>query len=223
MLMMIFNFVFLPMVQDLMHNLDSQFKGKRGRKAYPRTLLLIVVLYCFSENIKLYKYMAKECKRNKYLIIILDGKKPSRNTFANFLNKSDHETIHRVFISTLVLLNEINALSISRVFIDGTDVLIRGFKQYYIKQKDLKAMELVNEWGLLHDGSREEINKRLDELNIKLDEFKDDEEVVKLIKIAKRRIKYLNIMFTIKKIDLKKNLKNEGTLNYPLFFLNQFI
>ena len=33
----------------------------------------------------------------------------------------------------------------------------------------------------------------------------------------------VKLMFTIKKIDLKKNLKNEGTLNYPSFSLNQFI
>ena len=34
MLLAIFNFVFLPMVQHLMRDLDSEFKGKRGPKAY---------------------------------------------------------------------------------------------------------------------------------------------------------------------------------------------
>jgi len=125
MLLAIFNFVFLPMVQHLMQDLDSEFKGKRGPKAYPRALLLIVVLYCFSEDINKYKSIANECKKNKFLIIILEGKTPTRGTFANFLNKSDHEIVHRVFVSTLIILNEMNALSIARVFIDGTDILIR--------------------------------------------------------------------------------------------------
>ena len=61
------------MVQHLMQDLDSEFKGKRGPKAYPRVLLLIVVLYCFSEDI------------NKYKSMILEGKTPTRGTFANFL------------------------------------------------------------------------------------------------------------------------------------------
>ena len=60
--------------------------------------------------------MNKECNKNKYLEIILMGKIPSRGTFANFLNKSDHDTVHRVFTATLVLLNDMKVLSIARVF-----------------------------------------------------------------------------------------------------------
>ena len=51
MLLTIVNFAFLDMVQNLMHQLDLEFESKCGRLAYPRTLLLIVVLYCFSINI----------------------------------------------------------------------------------------------------------------------------------------------------------------------------
>ena len=102
--------------------------------------------------------------------------------------------------------------------IDGTDVIIRGSKQYYIKQKDLKAMELVNEWGLLHDGSPEEISKTLKELNIKLDEFKDDEEVVELIKIAKRRIKIFNHNVYIKKDRFEKEFEKRGDVKLSIVF-----
>ena len=47
MLLTIVEFVFTNMIQNLMHELDLEFESKRGRPAYPRTLLLIVVLYCF--------------------------------------------------------------------------------------------------------------------------------------------------------------------------------
>ena len=53
MLLTITNFAFSNMVQNLMHQLDSEFESKRGRPAYPRTLLLIVVLYCFSIDIQI--------------------------------------------------------------------------------------------------------------------------------------------------------------------------
>ena len=139
MLLVIFDFVFLPMIQHLMQDLDSEFQGKRGPKAYPRALLLIVVLYCFSENINKYKSMAKECKKNKFLIIILEGKTPTRGTFANFLNNSDHEIAHRVFASTLVILNEMKALSIARVFIDGTDINNKGIQTLLHKTKRFKS------------------------------------------------------------------------------------
>ena len=95
----------------------------------------------------------------------------------------------KIFIATLVLLNDIDAFSIARVFIDGTDVIVRASKSYFIRQNDLKAMELLNEWGLLHDGSKDEIQKSLDGLDVKLKEFENDEDIVKLIKLAKRRIR----------------------------------
>ena len=153
-LLLIFNFAFLPMIQDITREMDAEFKGKRGPKAYPRVLLLIVVLYCFSENICRYKDMSKECKKNKYLNTILDDRVIRRGTFANFLNNSDREGFHKIFIATLVLLNDIDAFSIARVFIDGTDIIVRASRSYFIRQNDLKAMELLNEWGLLHDGSK---------------------------------------------------------------------
>ena len=42
MLLTITIFAFSNIVQNLMHQLDLEFKSKRGRPAYPRTLLLIV-------------------------------------------------------------------------------------------------------------------------------------------------------------------------------------
>ena len=206
------------MVQHLMQDLDSEFQGKCGPKAYPRALLLIVVLYCFSENINKYESMAKECKRNKFLIIILEGKTPTRGTFANFLNKSDHEIAHRVFVSTLVILNDMKVLSIARVFIDGTDIIIRGSRHYYIKQKDLKAMDLLNEWNLLHDGSSEKINKTLKELNIKLKEYEDDEEIVEIIKLAIRRIKIHKHIVYNKRDRYVKEFETRGDVKLSIIF-----
>ena len=63
MLLTIVEFALSNMIQNLMQQLDSEFKSKRGRPAYPRTLLLIVVLYCFSIDISNYTKMEEECKK----------------------------------------------------------------------------------------------------------------------------------------------------------------
>ena len=63
MLLTIVNFAFSDMIQNLMHQLDLEFESKRGRPAYPRTLLLIVVLYCFSINISNYTKWKRNVKR----------------------------------------------------------------------------------------------------------------------------------------------------------------
>ena len=84
MLLTIVIFALSNMIQNLMHQLDLEFESKCGRPAYPRTLLLIVVLYCFSINIANYAKMEDECKKNRFLLIVTCGLKPSRNSFANF-------------------------------------------------------------------------------------------------------------------------------------------
>nr|WP_294997951.1 hypothetical protein [uncultured Methanobrevibacter sp.] len=125
MLLTICNFAFTNMVQSLMVQLDAEFASKPERPAYPRTLLLIVVLYCFSIDIANYTKMEEECRKNKFLLIVTCGLKPTRNTFANFLNKSDAEIIKKVFVSTLVLLNDFHFLEFVKLFVDGTDALVR--------------------------------------------------------------------------------------------------
>ena len=164
------------------------------------------------------KEWLKNVKKNKYLEIILLNKTPSRGTFRNFLNNSDNDIIHRVFISTLVILNNMNALSISRVFIDGTDAIIRGSRFYFIRQRDLQAMDQINQWGLLHDGSPEEINKTLNELNIKLKEFKNDEEMIKLINLSKRRIKIFKKSVYEKKDIYEREFEKRGDVKLSIIF-----
>ena len=162
--------------------------------------------------------MSKECKKNKYLNIILDDRVISRGTFTNFLNNSNREDVHKIFIGTLVLLNDINAFSIDRVFIDGTDVIVRASRSYFIKQDDLKAMELLNEWGLLHDGSKNEIQKSLDELKIKLKEFENDEETIRLIKLARRRIRIHKHKVYEKRHRYEKQFEKRGDVKLSIIF-----
>ena len=42
-LLIIFNFAFTPMIQDLMKELASKFDGVKGRKAYPRGTVLVKI------------------------------------------------------------------------------------------------------------------------------------------------------------------------------------
>ena len=216
--LVLFNFVFSPMVRDLMDELDAEFSGNRGRKAYPRVLLLIVVMYCFSKKINKYGDMVEKCEDSDFLKIILKGRQPSRNTFANFLNNSNHEMIHKVFIATLVRLNDINAFSITKVFIDGTDVLVRASRNYYIKQEYLKAMYQLKKWKLIHNGSKKSIKKSLKGLDIKLEEYEDNEEMVKLINLAKRRIKIHKHKVFAKRKRYEKEFEKRGDVKLSIIF-----
>ena len=204
MLLTIVDFAFSDMIQNLMHQLDLEFESKRGRPAYPRTLLLIVVLYCFSIDISNYAKMEEECKKNKFLLIATCGLKPSRNSFANFLNKSDAKVIKKVFIATLVLLNDLHFLDFVKLFVDGTDALVRGSRYYKITKKELIALIQVHEWGLLHNNTPSSINRTINGLKEKLELFENDKEMCKTINLALKRVKIYNYnVYSKKDIYLK--------------------
>ena len=192
MLLTITNFAFSNMVQNLMHQLDLEFESKRGRPAYPRTLLLIVVLYCFSIDITNYTKMEDECKKNRFLLIVTCGLKPSRNSFANFLNKSDAKVIKKVFIDTLVLLNDLHFLDFIKLFVDGTDALVRASRNYKITQKEINSLIQVKKWNLLHKNTPQSINRTIKGLEEKLEIYKNEEEIFKLINLAIKRITLYN-------------------------------
>ena len=179
MLLTIINFAFTDMVQNLMYQLDAEFINKPGRPAYPRTLLLIVVLYCFSIDISNYTKMEEECRKNKFLLIATCGLKPTRNSFTNFLNKSDELVIKKVFVSTLVLLNDLHFLDFVKLFVDGTDAIVRASRNHKITRKDVKALKLLHEWDLLHNKTHESINRTINGLKEKLEVYKNDEEMCK--------------------------------------------
>ena len=211
MLLTITNFAFSKMVQNLMHQLDSEFESKRGRPAYPRTLLLIVVLYCFSIDIANYTKMEEECKKNKFLLIVTCGLKPSRNSFANFLNKSDAKVIKKVFISTLVLLNDLHFLDFVKLFVDGTDAIVRASRNNKITPKEVERLKLMNEWNLLHNNTPKSINHTIEGLEEKLEFYKNDEEMCKTINSILKRINLYNTHI-FSKLDIYSTILNERNI-----------
>ena len=208
MLLTIANFAFSKMVQNLMDQLDSEFESKRGRPAYPRTLLLIVVLYCFSIGIANYTKMEEECKKNKFLLIVTCGLKPSRNSFANFLNKSDAKVIKKVFIVTLVLLNDLHFLDFVKLFVDGTDAIVRASRNNKITPKDVERLKLMKKWNLLHNNTPKSINRTIKGLEEKLEFYKNDEEMCKTINSILKRINLYNTNI-FSKLDIYTKILNE--------------
>ena len=192
MLLLIVWFSFLPMTQSLMKELDAKFNKKAGPQAIPRTALLIATLYSFSLKIDNYQRMASLCTTDHYLRIAIDDLKISRGTFSNFLNKSDEKVMDKVFASTLVLLNDNKLLDIVKLFVDGTDLLVRASKHFRISRKEVKALRLLGKWNLIHDGSPKGIQRTQKKLNEKLNSFMYMGETEDLIKLALKRIKIYN-------------------------------
>lgn len=155
--------------------------------------------------------MEEECKKNKFLLIVTCGLKPSRNSFANFLNKSDAKVIKKVFIATLVLLNNLHFLDFVKLFVDGTDAIVRASRNNKITLKDVERLKLMNEWNLLYNNTPKSINRTINRLEEKLEFYKNDEEMCKTINSTLKRINLYNTNI-FGKLDIYSTIINERNI-----------
>ena len=166
-LLSILDFVFSDCIQDLMLELDDEFDSNVGRPCYPRALLLGILLYCFKRNITKISDIVIECKTNRVLRLFTRNVEPSATTFKRFLENSSPEIMWKVFLYTLVVLNDNEFLKFVKAFIDGTDALIRGSRYYTITEDVIKSMKWVKSQRLLHNNrkkSMERTRKKLEEM-----------------------------------------------------------
>jgi len=212
-LITILDFVFSSCIVDLMGDLNSVFSSNLGNKAYNRSIILGIFLYCFDRHIHNLSDIAHECQVNEVLKIFTCGETPSIATLRRFLTDSDELVVKKVFLYTLVQLNDLGLLKFLRAFVDGTDALVNGSKNYTLKKDELKAMKLMKEWKLQHSGKPNSIKRVIRKLKVKERMFEDDEEISALIRLILGRIK-LYSKKNLRRINEWEEIFNESDKDY---------
>lgn len=213
------NFIFKPYVQDLIKNLNKEFDSKEGNRAYPRELLLGVLMYCSTLHFSNLTAIARECKLNKMLQVFTCGETPSASTFKRFFKENNRLTLKKIFCCTLLEFNEEKFLDFSRLFIDGTDALVNGSIHYKITWNEITMLKYVKQWKILHNNRKQSMERFLTELKKKEEFYKDDEEMLKLIQMALKRPDIYNKRI-YKKIPLftealKRRKQNYVSIMFP--------
>lgn len=192
-LLMIIEFIFSPVIQSLIGELNSKFDSNVGRPAYPREMILGVLLYCFHLKMENFIEIERECEKNRFLRIFTCNTEPKYSTFKRFLEESDRLVIKKIFIATLVKLNDLRFLNFTKIFLDGTDALVNGSKHYKITLDELNALKQLKKWNLLHNNTEKSVNRTIFGLEGKLEIYAHDEEKLKLINLALKRVELYNI------------------------------
>lgn len=192
-LLMIIEFIFSPVIQSLIGELNSKFDSKVGRPAYPREMILGVLLYCFHLKMENFIEIERECEKNRFLRIFTGNTEPKYSTFKRFLEESDRLVIKKIFIATLVKLNDLRFLNFTKIFLDGTDALVNGSKHYKITLDELNALKQLKKWNLLHNNTEKSVNRTICGLEEKLEIYAHDGEKLKLINLALKRVELYNI------------------------------
>ena len=195
------------------------FKVKtRGRPAYHRGMILVLVLFCKSKHIHSYEKMANECKDNIVLIKFTGGKTPGHDVFRRFFRNTDKMIFKKIFFGGLSRFNDYQYLSFDRLFIDSTDAIVSASLNYTINKKQIKALQQLKEWQILHKGDPISIKQTIQNLEKKKEEYADDAEMLELIKLALKKPK----IYTRKNFDniplFLKAMEENGVNSVPISF-----
>ena len=212
-LITILDFVFSDCIVDLMDELNSEFPSSLGNRAFPRTMLLGIYLYCLHLHKHNLSDMARECEINNVLRIFTCDNMPSLSTLKRFLSNSDNLTMKKVFLYTLVQLNDLGLLKFLRAFVDGTDALVNGSKNYTLTRDEFEALQLIKKWKLSHDNSFKSKNRFKKELLKKQRSYTDDKRISEMIGLILGRIGLYNKK-NLKRIKEFKKSFNETDKNY---------
>ena len=185
-------FIFKPYVLDLIKDLNKQFDSDEGNRAYPREMLLGVLMYCSTLRMSNLNAIARECKINKMLQVFTCGETPSDSTFKRFFKENNRLTLKKIFCCTLLEFNEEKFLDFSRIFIDGTDALVNGSIHYKITWNEITMLQYAKQWKILHNNRKQSIEKFMIELKKKEEFYKDDSEMLELIQMALKRPEIYN-------------------------------
>ena len=212
MLIDIMDFADTQCIQDLTLELEKDFSNN-GNSHYPRYFLLVIIMYCFYRKLFFYSEIEYALKNDEIIKIYTRGMPVCKNTIRNFLEDSDSEIIRRIFLFTLVQLNDFGLLKFLHYFIDGTDALVRASKTYIIYESEIKALEQMKKWGLIHKNTKRSCERTIRLLMKKLKENQDNEEMIDMIDLILSRIELYNKK-TIKKLDLFKQEIKDTNKNY---------
>ena len=216
-------FVFETYANDLFRILHREFRSTQGNPAYDRRKLFLALSYAirFAVDHDLTK-VARLCRTDKVLEIILGEDRPCGLTFENFLLKSEPAVLKRLSICTVMELNDLELLDFSRLFTDSSDAKINGSVHYKVNKMDIECVKLMKELGLLHDRSHKKKMKLNRRKLLKVrKENSEDIEMVKLIDHILENFKLYDKRVYMKLDEIEEYL-DEDSDSYVciMFFLN---
>lgn len=175
-------------VKIVSRKMNRKFIKSDGRNpAYDRLMLIGIELFCREKKISTYLGIENEVEDNEVLYRFTNCHPPKYTTISSFLKEIDERWLKEIFYRHLVLVNDYDPLNFEKVYIDGTDVIANASINYTINEKQINTMKQLYEWQLLHNGKEHEIEKIIQILNEKLEEYENDEKIVELIEIALKK------------------------------------
>ena len=149
---------------------EKKFKSQPGNPAYPRRMLLRLLVQAAIDGVWSSRKIDKLAHENVIYMYLAGNEKPDFRTICNFRRESK-ELIEDVFEKTVTLAKSLKILKLGHLSIDGTKIKANASNNYTLSEEELKRIRSIIDKGIEIDEEEDSIygDKRGDELPPELD------------------------------------------------------
>lgn len=138
------------------------------------------------------KEIERSCRLNKILQVVSLGKTPSITTFRRFFIDSDPLVLKKLFLYTIVELNDYGFVNFLKLYVDSTDGLVRGSKNYILTSFKVETFEFLEHHDLIHDLTKNSKKRVLEGLRKLEKEYDENSEEMKYIRLVRSNLDFFN-------------------------------
>ena len=69
-------------------------------------------------------------------------------------SKIQHPILKKIFLFSLIILEDYGWLNLDHLFVDGTDALANASKYYIIHSEEINNVKVIKNLGLIHNGKK---------------------------------------------------------------------
>ena len=138
------------------------------------------------------KTIERECRVNKILQIVCLGESPSIATFRRFFTDSYPHVLKKLFLYTVVELNDYGFVNYLKQYVDSTDGLVRGSKNHILTTFKVETFEFLSEHDLIHDLTKNSKKRVLEGLEKLEKVYDENSEEINYIRLVRSNLDFFN-------------------------------
>lgn len=137
-------------------SIDEKYRCTRGRPAYPRKMLLRLLLMAYTDCVFSSRKIAKLAEENVIYMYINGGEKPDFRTICNFKIECKY-LFAMAFLETVYFARTLGMVKLGKLPIDGTIIKANASNQHTISKEDLKLVQELIDKGILVDVEEDDL------------------------------------------------------------------
>lgn len=161
---------------------EKKFKSQPGNPAYPRRMLLRILVQAAIDGVWSSRKIDKLTHENVIYMYLAGNEKPDFRTICNF-RRENEELMEEVFKKTVTLAKSMKILKLGHLSTDGTKIKANASNNYTLSEEELKRVRDIIDKGIKIDEEEDSLygDKRGDELPPELDTKEKIREKIKEI------------------------------------------